>query len=58
MPNAMLTERDFNPLPIYRVIHDGRYVQFFHNYDNAVAYIDNCVFLGFDRNAYTIDEGF
>jgi hypothetical protein len=54
----MLTERDFNPLPIYRVIHDGRYVQFFHNYDNAVAYIDNCVFLGFDRNAYTIDEGF
>lgn len=58
MPNAMLCTRDFDPQPIYRVLRNGEYVQFFYNYDNAVAFIDNAVSLGFYPESYTIDEGF
>lgn len=58
MPNAMLSTRDHSPEPLYRVMHNGKYVQFFYRYDNAVAFIDHAVSLGFNRDSYMIDEGF
>jgi hypothetical protein len=53
----MLSESDRNPMPIYRVYRNGEYIQFFYDYDKALAFVNFAQSL-VAADVFMIDEGF